>query len=227
MADEFCLKMPDFHVTFRDFLHAVNLRHGTDGFTSLPKKGVLRIFSPWKIWRLRLGLNPRTWVPKASTLPLDHRSRFSVGIVAQATVWTTDELWFDSKQEQENVLFFQVSRQPTSYSMAKREFFFRRTAAVPQADHLLPPNAQLKNMWSSTSISPCLYGVHGDPMAKIFAERVQTGPAAHPVSCIMYSWCVFRQQSGRGVALTTHSNLVPRATPLIPVWAFIALIWLT
>ena len=76
MADEFCLKMPDFHVTFRDLLHAVNLRHGTDGVTSFPKEGVLGIFSPWKIRRLRPGLNPRTWVPKASTLPLDHRNRF-------------------------------------------------------------------------------------------------------------------------------------------------------
>ena len=48
---------------FRDLLHAVKLRHGTDGFTSPPKEGVLRIFSPWKkFWRLRLGLNPRTWV---------------------------------------------------------------------------------------------------------------------------------------------------------------------
>ena len=75
MAGEFCLKIPDFHVTFRDLLNAVNLRHGTDGFTSLPKEGVLRIFSPWNIQRLRSGLNPRTWVPKASTLPLDHRSR--------------------------------------------------------------------------------------------------------------------------------------------------------
>ena len=28
------------------FLHAVNLRHRTDGFTSPPKKGALRIFSP-------------------------------------------------------------------------------------------------------------------------------------------------------------------------------------
>ena len=28
--------MPDFHVTFRGLLHAVNLRHGTNGFTSLP-----------------------------------------------------------------------------------------------------------------------------------------------------------------------------------------------
>ena len=44
MADEFCLKMPDFHVAFRYLLYAVNLRHGTNGFTSLPKEGVLRIF---------------------------------------------------------------------------------------------------------------------------------------------------------------------------------------
>ena len=48
MTDEVCLKMPDFHVTFRDLLHAVSLRHGTNGFTSLPKEGVLRIFSPEK-----------------------------------------------------------------------------------------------------------------------------------------------------------------------------------
>ena len=31
---------------FGDLLHAVKLRHGTDGFTSTPKEGVLRIFSP-------------------------------------------------------------------------------------------------------------------------------------------------------------------------------------
>ena len=43
MANEFYLKMPDFHVTFRDLLHALNLRHGTNGSTSLPKEGVLRI----------------------------------------------------------------------------------------------------------------------------------------------------------------------------------------
>jgi hypothetical protein len=50
-------------------------RHGTDGFTSPPKEGVLRIFSPEISDGFRPGLNPRTWVPKASTLPLDHRSR--------------------------------------------------------------------------------------------------------------------------------------------------------
>jgi hypothetical protein len=42
---KFCLNA-DFHVTFQDLLHAIKLRHGTDGFTSPPKEGVLRIFSP-------------------------------------------------------------------------------------------------------------------------------------------------------------------------------------
>ena len=55
MADEFCLKMPDFHVTFRDLLHAVNLRHGTDGFTSPPKEGVLRIFFALKFPTASVG----------------------------------------------------------------------------------------------------------------------------------------------------------------------------
>jgi hypothetical protein len=65
----------------RDLLHAVKLRHGTDGFTSPPKgRHAEDFFSPLKIRRLRPGLNPRTWVPKASTLPLDHRSRFSTYI---------------------------------------------------------------------------------------------------------------------------------------------------
>jgi hypothetical protein len=43
VAENFCLNA-DFHVTFRDLLHAVNLRHGTAGFTSPLKEGVLGIF---------------------------------------------------------------------------------------------------------------------------------------------------------------------------------------
>ena len=58
MADEFCLKMPDFHVTFRDLLHAVNLWHGTDGFTSPPKEGVLRIFFTPKNPTASVGFEP-------------------------------------------------------------------------------------------------------------------------------------------------------------------------
>jgi hypothetical protein len=37
MSDNFSLNS-DFHVTFRGLLHAVKLRHGTDGFTSLRRK---------------------------------------------------------------------------------------------------------------------------------------------------------------------------------------------
>jgi len=70
--------LPKFRIPrkFRDRLHAANLRHGTAGFTSPPKEGVLRIFFALKIRKLRPGLNPQTWVLKASMLPLEHRSRF-------------------------------------------------------------------------------------------------------------------------------------------------------
>jgi hypothetical protein len=48
------LSNSEFQPIWRDLLHAENLRHGTDGFTSSPKEGMLRIFSPWKIRRLRV-----------------------------------------------------------------------------------------------------------------------------------------------------------------------------
>ena len=69
--------LPKFRLPrkFRDVLHATNLRHGTDGFTSLGRKACWGFFFALKIRRLRPGLNPRTWVLKASALPLDHRSR--------------------------------------------------------------------------------------------------------------------------------------------------------
>ena len=58
MADEFRLKMPDFHVTFRDLLYAVNLRHGTDGFNSPPKEGVLTVFFALKNTKVSVGFEP-------------------------------------------------------------------------------------------------------------------------------------------------------------------------
>ena len=58
MTDEFCLEMPDFHVTFRDLLHDLNLRHGTDGFSSPPKEGVLRIFFALKNPTASIGFEP-------------------------------------------------------------------------------------------------------------------------------------------------------------------------
>ena len=86
MADEFCLKMPDFHVTFRDLLHALNLRHGTKGLLPYRREAC------WKIRRLRPGLNSRTWVPKASTLPLDHRSRYYYYYYNQREGLAVDEM---------------------------------------------------------------------------------------------------------------------------------------
>jgi len=64
-------KMTTF-TPFRDLLHAANLWHGTDGFASPPKEGVLRIFSPLKIPWLWPGLNPQTWVLKAPRPPKLH-----------------------------------------------------------------------------------------------------------------------------------------------------------
>jgi len=58
----------DFHDLLH-LLHTENLRHGTDGFTSPPKEGVLRIFFALiksdvfgRVW------TPRTAVTEASTL---------------------------------------------------------------------------------------------------------------------------------------------------------------
>jgi hypothetical protein len=44
MAENFA-ESGDFHATF-GFFTCRKARHGTDGFTSPPKEGVLRIFSP-------------------------------------------------------------------------------------------------------------------------------------------------------------------------------------
>ena len=75
--------MPTSTLHFRDLLHAANLRHGTDSFTSHLKEGMLRILLPLKIWWLRLGFNPQTWVPKASPLPLDHQSHWGKGLISR------------------------------------------------------------------------------------------------------------------------------------------------
>ena len=76
MAEELCLKMPDFNVTFRYLLHAVNLRHGTDGFTSPPKEGVLRIFFALKKPTSSVGFEPANLGTKGQHATLYHRSRY-------------------------------------------------------------------------------------------------------------------------------------------------------
>ena len=71
---EFCINA-SFHVTFRDLLHAVKLTTW-DRRLYFPSEGRrAEDFFALKIWGLRPSVNPQTWVPKASTLPLNHRSR--------------------------------------------------------------------------------------------------------------------------------------------------------
>ena len=43
---------------FRNLLHAANLRHGNDGFTSPPKEGLLRIFFALKNPTASAGFEP-------------------------------------------------------------------------------------------------------------------------------------------------------------------------
>jgi hypothetical protein len=44
MADSILRTTWDFHGKCTDLLHAAKLRHGTDGFASPPKEGMLKIF---------------------------------------------------------------------------------------------------------------------------------------------------------------------------------------
>ena len=48
------------------------------------------------------------------------------------------------------------------------------------------------------------------PVGTRFSALVQTGHAAHPVSCTMGTGSLGQGQSGRSVALTTHPHLAPR-----------------
>jgi hypothetical protein len=69
MADSILRTTIEFYGKCMDLLHAVKLGHGTDGFTSPLKEGMLWIFmSPRKIRRLQPGLNPRTRVTESSML---------------------------------------------------------------------------------------------------------------------------------------------------------------
>jgi len=62
-----------------------------------------------------------------------------------------------------------------------------------------------------------------NPVGARFSASVQTGPGAHPASCILGTGSFPGLKSGRGVRLTSHTLLVPwlrksRAIPLLPLW---------
>jgi hypothetical protein len=76
---QFCLNA-DLHVTCRKATTGDRLLY----FPSERRRG--EDFFALKIRRLRPGVNPRTWVPKASTLTRHHRSRLPLHIIARLRV---------------------------------------------------------------------------------------------------------------------------------------------
>ena len=80
--------LPKFRLPrkFRVLLHDANLRDGTDGFYFPSEGRCAEEFFALKRGRFRPGLNPRTWVLKASTLPLNHT--FCLKIKKNKTTYT-------------------------------------------------------------------------------------------------------------------------------------------
>src|SRR5215475_7397504 len=85
----------NFHVNRRVVLHATNLRHGTDGFTSPPKEGMLWIFSPEKSDGFGRVRTRDLGVPEASMLTTRPPKPLGGGIILRwifrkwdVRVWT-------------------------------------------------------------------------------------------------------------------------------------------
>jgi hypothetical protein len=86
--EEFCLQDPTSTIiNSRVILHAANLRHGTDGITSTPKEGMLRIFRP-KNPTAAAGFDTRSWVPEGSMLTTRPPMSLSLGCEVRALTLT-------------------------------------------------------------------------------------------------------------------------------------------
>jgi len=74
----YTLQLPDFHVNLEIFYMSQIYDMGPTALLPLQRKACMRIFSPLKIRRLRPGLNPQTWVLKASTQKKYINKKFAV-----------------------------------------------------------------------------------------------------------------------------------------------------
>jgi hypothetical protein len=115
-----------------------------NGFTSLPKEGMLRIFSPEKIRRFRPGANPLSWIPEASMLTQYAMLRTTFG-----------EFWFKKRKKirlySQN---FQRNHRNKQYPIP-----LHRGASVFHANrsNLHPPFVDaFPNSENRPSASPCL-----------------------------------------------------------------------
>jgi hypothetical protein len=53
-----------------------------------------------------------------------------------------------------------------------------------------------------------------------FSAPVQTGPGAHPASCLMGTWSFPGVVSGRGMTLTPHPLPVPRSSNRVELYLY-------
>ena len=101
-------------------------------------------FFALKIRRLRPGANPRTWVPKASTLPLDHRSHLLIYLpthsMEQSPSWQANR----SSVSLRNSLHFMEPEGSLPH--------FKCPPPVPIPSQINPVNAPHLTSWRSSLI---------------------------------------------------------------------------
>ena len=107
-------------------------------------------------------------------------------------------------------------------AVSRFEMLFRHLPGGNERNH-----AKLRGPGSVVGIATG-YGLDGPgikiPVGARFSAPVQTGPGAHPASCTMGTVSFPGVKSGRCVALTPHTLLVPwsrksRAIPRLALWA--------
>jgi hypothetical protein len=115
---EFCLNAY-FHITLRVLLHAVNLRHGTAGFTSPPKEVMLGIFSPLKIRKLRLRFEPANLGTRGQQASSRPPKPLTIGVLSMYRQSITHVVFtFPSLY---NCLQFEVKLQAIHWCLCKHE----------------------------------------------------------------------------------------------------------
>jgi len=87
---------------------------GPTALLPLQRKACWGFLRPEKSWRLRPGLNLRTWVLKGSTLPLDHWSRLGLPLLH----WDVQESVMHLKIE---VLFLTLQTTRRTNGLSKRQ----------------------------------------------------------------------------------------------------------
>jgi len=99
----------DFHVNSGIFYMPQICDVGPMALLPFRRKACWGFFRPEKSWRLRPGLNPRTWVLEGSTLPLDHRSHPERLLLVYYKLWTclcalchSVHLWWHKEMKEGN-----------------------------------------------------------------------------------------------------------------------------